>query len=170
MELDGRVALITGGASGIGRETAMLFARQGAKIALADIDAAGLKAAAGEISDTGGEVQTLSLDVTGEVAWEQAVAQVVAHFGSLQVLVNAAGVELMKSIAETGLDDFHRLMAVNVDGVFLGTKYALPAMQRSGGGSIVNISSIAGINGYPNQAAYCRRRACATSERIGHRQ
>ena len=155
MDLNGKIALVTGGASGIGRETSAVFARHGAKVAVADINADGAQETVAEIARSGGEAIAVNLDVTREESWEAGVSQVVDAFGGLDVLVNSAGVELLKSIAETSLEDFRWLTGINVDGVFLGIKYSLPAMQASGGGSIVNISSIAGLIGFPNQAAYC---------------
>jgi len=150
-----KVAIVTGGASGIGRETAQALAKCGGKVAIADINQSGAEQVAAEIAEAGGEALAVPLDVADEASWQAAVEAVVAHFGRLDILVNSAGVELMKSIADTSLEDFRWLMAINVDGVFLGIKYALPAMRDSGGGAIVNISSVAGINGYARQAAYC---------------
>jgi len=155
MDLSGRVALVTGGASGIGRQTAELLAEHGARLAVADMNAAGGEATCASIQTAGGEALFVPLDVTDEAAWEACMAMVADRFGRLDVLVNAAGIELVKMLHETSLADFRRVMAVNLDGVFLGTRFGVTAMADSGGGSIINISSIAGINGYARQTAYC---------------
>jgi len=155
MDLTGKVALVTGGASGIGRQTAELLAKHGAKLAVADMNAEGGEAACAAIQAAGGEALFVPLDVTDEAAWEAALATVADRFGRLDVLVNAAGIELVKMLHETSLADFRRVMAVNLDGVFLGTRYGVAAIGETGGGSIINISSIAGIRGYARQTAYC---------------
>jgi 3(or 17)beta-hydroxysteroid dehydrogenase len=154
MDLNGKVALVTGGASGIGRETCLHLARNGAKVAVADINEAGAAETMGMIEGDGGKAMTVVFDVTDEDVWPRAIGQVTGKWSGLHVLVNAAGVELMKSMAETSLKEFRWLMSINLDGVFLGTKYGVAAMAGDGG-SVINISSVAGINGYPNQTAYC---------------
>lgn len=155
MDVTGKVALVTGGSSGIGRETAMTLARAGARVAIADINAENGAETVATLEGLGSEAVFVSLDVADEAAWEQAVETVVGRFGRLDILVNAAGIELVRTLSETSLADFRRVMAVNLDGVFLGTKYGVEAMSKSGGGSIINISSIAGIRGYSKQSAYC---------------
>lgn len=154
-ELTGKVALVTGGASGIGAETARLLAARGAAVAVGDINAAAGAANVAIIEEAGGRAAYLPLDVTSEASWEATVAAVVERFGGLHILLNGAGIELVAKIPDTSLADFQKVMAVNLDGVFLGIKYAMPAMRDSGGGSIINISSIAGIRGYMRQIAYC---------------
>ncbi len=146
--LENKVALITGAASGIGAETARLFASPGAKIAVADRDAAGGHKVAAETDG-----HAIEMDVTSEADWKRAVTATVETFGGLHVLVNCAGIELVKSMAETSYEDWRRVMSVNLDGVFLGTRAAIGVMRK--GGSIVNISSVAGINGFSRQVAYC---------------
>ncbi len=153
-DVAGKVALVTGGASGIGAETARILAGHGAAVAVADLDEKGGQEVAAEIQSMGGQACFSALDVTSEEDWTAAVASTVEHFGGLHIVVNGAGIEIMAKIADTSLADFHRVMAVNVDGVFLGIKQAMPAMRESGGGSIINISSIAGIRGYSRQIAY----------------
>ena len=153
--LAGKVALVTGGASGIGAETARLLAAQGAAVAIADINGEAGAANAAMIEEAGGRAAYIPLDVTDEASWQAAVRSVVDRFGGLHVLLNGAGIELVAKIGDTSLADFRKVMAVNLDGVFLGIKYAMPAMRDSGGGSIINISSIAGIRGYMRQIAYC---------------
>lgn len=145
--LAGKVALVTGAASGIGAEASRLLAAHGAKVVAADQNLAG----ALQVADVGG--LGLAMDVTSESDWTRAIAETVAKFGGLDVLVNCAGIELVRSIADTSLEDWRRVMSVNLDGVFLGTRAALGAMRK--GGSIVNISSVAGLNGFSRQAAYC---------------
>lgn len=146
--LENKVALITGAASGIGAETARLLASHGARVAIADRDVVGASRVAEE---TGGHA--IEMDVTNEADWKRAVAGTVSIFGGLDVLVNCAGIELVKSIAQTSYEDWRRVMSVNLDGVFLGTRAAIGVMRK--GGSIVNISSVAGINGFSRQVAYC---------------
>ncbi len=150
-----QIVLITGAASGIGRETALLLAANGARIAVADVDAQGGRETVGRIEAAGGEAALLGLDVTREADWAAAIDAVIGRFGRLDVLVNSAGIELVKAIADTSFEEWRRVLAVNLDGVFLGTKAAIAAMAARGGGSIVNISSVAGINGFSRQAAYC---------------
>jgi 3(or 17)beta-hydroxysteroid dehydrogenase len=147
----GGTVLITGGASGIGRECAALFLQRGARVALADIDVQGGARAAVEL----GEGATFfELDVSSEASWSRLLASIGAAWGRLDVLVNAAGIALNADIEETTLEQFHRIHAVNVDGVFLGCKAVIPLMRAGGGGSIVNLSSIAGLRGVAKLAAY----------------
>ena len=147
--LEGKVALISGGAKGQGEAEAKLFAREGAKVVLGDIlDDEGRKVEA-EINDTGGDVTYVHLDVTSEDDWEAAVGEAVTRYGKLDILVNNAGVSLRHKDMDVPTEDWDWIMEVNAKGVFLGTKYVIPAMKRAGGGSIVNISSIAGILGRP---------------------
>jgi NAD(P)-dependent dehydrogenase (short-subunit alcohol dehydrogenase family) len=151
--LDGKVALISGGARGQGAVEAKLFAREGAKVVFGDIlDEEGRKVEA-EIRAQGGEATYVHLDVTRAEDWQRAVQTAEARYGKLDVLVNNAGIVIRGSIEETREEDWDRLMAVNLKGVFLGTKYALPAMRRAGGGSIINISSGAGIAPAPGTSA-----------------
>jgi cyclopentanol dehydrogenase len=147
--LDGKVALISGGARGQGSAEAQLFAREGAKVVFGDIlDAEGRQVEAG-IRAAGGEATYVHLDVTNEASWRAAVDTAVSRYGALHVLVNNAGIYIRKRIEETTEDDMDQILAVNVKGVFLGVKHVLPAMRRAGGGSIINISSTAGLVGNP---------------------
>ncbi len=148
--LDGKAVLITGAASGIGRATAGLLAGEGATVALADIDEAGGREAAQAID---GAVFH-RLDVTDETDWARVTGAVVERLGRLDGLVNGAGIVLAASIEETTLEDWRGVMAVNLDGTFLGCKHVLGAMRGTGGGSIVNLSSVSGIVGGHNLAAY----------------
>src|SRR2546428_4588558 len=148
--LDGKVALISGGARGQGATEAQLLSREGAKVVLGDVlDEAGRHVEAA-IRTAGGEATYVHLNVTSEADWRAAVDTAERRYGQLHVLVNNAGILIRKSIEETTEDDWDRIMAVNVKGVFLGTKYAIPAMRRAGSGSIINISSTAGLVGSPS--------------------
>lgn len=147
MRLDGKVALITGAASGMGASMARIFAREGARVALADVlDEEGRKLA-GEITAANGAAAFHHLDVTSESEWQSVVAAVVAEWGRLDILVNDAGLSgsAAADLFDTAVWD--RLMAVNARGVFLGMKFAIPEMKAKGGGAIVNISSISGVTG-----------------------
>jgi cyclopentanol dehydrogenase len=145
-KLDGKVALISGGARGQGAAEAETFTREGARVVFGDIlDAEGRKVEAG-IRAAGGEATYVHLDVTSEADWESAVKTATSRYGRLDILINNAGILIPRvPIEERTAAEWDRVMAVNAKGVFLGTKHAIPAMRRAGGGSIVNISSIAGI-------------------------
>ena len=142
MRLEGKVALISGGARGMGAEEALLFAREGAKVVIADVLDEGRDIAA-QIG--GGQAIFARLDVTNEGDWQRAVSLAEEVYKRLDILVNNAGVSAVGGIEDTTEEEWDRVMAVNAKGVFLGTKYAIPAMQRAGGGSIINISSQLGI-------------------------
>lgn len=145
-KLDGKVALISGGARGQGAAEAKTFVQEGAQVVFGDIlDDAGAHVEA-DIRAAGGEAVYVHLDVTSEADWRGAVQEAVSRFGKLNILVNNAGIIIPRvPIEERTGDEWDRVMAVNAKGGFLGTKYAIPAMRQAGGGSIVNISSIAGI-------------------------
>jgi 3alpha(or 20beta)-hydroxysteroid dehydrogenase len=144
--LDGKVALISGGARGQGAAEAATFVREGARVVFGDVrDDEGKKVEA-TIRAGGGDAVYVHLDVTNEADWQSAVQTALARHGRLDVLVNNAAIVIPRvPIEERTADEWDRVMAVNAKGVFLGTKHAIPAMRRSGGGSIVNISSVAGI-------------------------
>lgn len=145
--LESKVALISGGARGQGATEARLFAREGASVVIGDLlDEEGQKVEA-EIQEMGGHASYVHLDVTSENDWLNAVQVAVDRYGKLDVLVNNAGISLNKKIEATTEKDWDRVMDVNAKGVFFGTKHAIPAMRRAGGGSIVNISSVAGLIG-----------------------
>ena len=149
--LDGKVAIITGAARGQGEAEARLFAAEGARVLLADVlDDEGEKVAA----DIGDAAAFTHLDVTDEGQWTAAVATAEDRFGPVTVLVNNAGVLHFQALHKTEADDFDRVMRINVRGVFLGMKAVTPSMTRAGGGSIVNISSTAGLQGLPFLGAY----------------
>jgi 3(or 17)beta-hydroxysteroid dehydrogenase len=147
--LAGKTALITGAASGIGRATAVLFHAEGAKVAATDRNEAGLEEAKA-FADL-----VLLQDVTDEARWRQVVDIVVAAFGRLDILVNSGGIALKGNIETATLDDWRKTQAVNVEGTFMGCREAIRAMKQTGGGSIVNLSSVAGIIGDAQSAAYC---------------
>ena len=161
MRLEGKVALITGAATGVegelmgfGGTAARLFAREGAKVALGDIDEAGGEKTAAQIGESGGAALFVRLDVTSEQDWIDAIQITVSHFGRLDILVNNAGTSAPYLVHETTEENWDAQMAVHAKGVFLGTKHAIPEMRRVGGGSIVNTSSIVGIVGSPTSTAY----------------
>ena len=149
--LDGKVALISGGARGQGAAEARLFAAEGARVVLADVLDDEGAATAAEIGDA---ARFVHLDVTDESQWQAAVAAAEEAFGPVTVLVNNAGILHFQHVTRTDLADFDRVLRVNVHGVFLGMKAVAPSMERAGGGSIVNISSTAGLQGLPSLSAY----------------
>lgn len=148
-----KVALVTGGAKGIGEACALLLAKEGAKVVVSDLDIAAGAKVVKAIKAAGGEAIFIQQDVTDEASWPKAIAAAVERFGALHVLVNNAGIAIPGSAVEATLADWRKTMAVNLDAVFLGTKYAIPAMTDKNG-SIINISSIEGIVADPNLAAY----------------
>ena len=147
MRLEGKVAIITGGANGMGAEECRIFAREGAKVVIADILEAEGRQVEAEIAEAGGDAVFARLDVTSEDDWQAAVDAAVARYGKLDVLVNNAGIGMGNTPDNLRVEDWDALMNINAKGVFLGMKYAIPEMQKAGGGSIVNISSISGIVG-----------------------
>ena len=152
MRLVGKVALISGGARGMGAAEARLFAREGAQVIIGDILAAEGGAVEADIRAKGGEAAFVRLDVTSEADWQKAVGLAQSRFGKLNVLVNNAGIGGGSRIEDTTAEDWNRMMDVNAKGVFLGTKAVIAAMRRAGGGSIVNISSQLGLVGTDNSS------------------
>jgi NAD(P)-dependent dehydrogenase (short-subunit alcohol dehydrogenase family) len=150
--LAGKVALVTGAGSGLGRAIARRFASEGARVAIADIDPTGGQAAAVTLGDAACFVEH---DVTREDSWSRALEATHAAFGRLDVLVNNAGVVTIGDVERTTLEEWRFVHAVNLDGTFLGCKHAIPRLRASGGGAIINMSSIAGLIGVHNLAAYC---------------
>jgi len=147
MRLAGKVALISGGARGMGAEEARLFAREGARVVMGDVlDAEGRQVEA-QINEAGGEAIFVHLDVTSEEGWANAVQAAVQRFGKLDVLVNNAGISGRSAGDGTAEERWDRVMDINSKGVFLGTKQAIPEIRKAGGGSIINISSIYGLVG-----------------------
>ncbi len=154
MRLEGKVALISGGARGQGAVEAKLFAQEGAKVVIGDILENEGDQVEAEINESGGECLFVHLDVTSQAHWERAVAAAVSSFGKLDVLVNNAGIWRRGRVEDTTVEDWDTIMDVNAKGVFLGTKLAIPEMRKAGGGSIINISSTAGLVGGPRSSAY----------------
>ena len=154
MRLEDKVVFISGGAKGMGAVEAKLFAKEGAKIVIGDLLEEEGKRTEAEINETGGECLFVPLDVTNEQQWEQAVAAAVGRFGKLDVLVNNAGIFRSHPVEETSSDEWDQVMDINAKGVFLGAKHCIPAMRAAGGGSIINISSVAGLVGNPFSSAY----------------
>jgi NAD(P)-dependent dehydrogenase (short-subunit alcohol dehydrogenase family) len=150
--LEGKRAIVTGAGAGIGEAIANKLSGEGAHVALADLDEQAAKRVASEL---GGKTLARQTDVTRAGEVEALVQGVVEEWGGLDVMVNNAGIGVAATAPETSEEDWDRLMAVNLKGTFFGIKYAVPAMRNSGGGSIVNISSIAALVGIPDRAAYC---------------
>jgi len=147
MRLAGKVALISGGARGLGAAEAVMFAREGAQVVIGDVLDDEGRAVEAQVAAKGGKAKYVRLDVTREADWQEAVTTAERTFGKLDVLVNNAGISIVGRVEDTPLADWQRVMDVNATGVFLGTKAAIPAMRRAGGGSIVNISSQLGLVG-----------------------
>ena len=153
--VQGKVALVTGGASGIGRGCAEKLAAEGAAVVVTDLQDHKGEEVVQAIAGAGGTANYLHHDVTDEAAWQDVIGKVRAQDGRLDILVNNAGIGLGGSVLDMSLADFRRQTAVNVDGVFLGCKHAIPLMRQGGGGSIINMSSVAGLKGSPMLAGYC---------------
>ena len=154
MRLEGKVALISGGARGQGATEGQLFVDEGAMVVLADILDVEGEATAAQIRENGGEASYVHLDVTSEDEWRNAVEFALQTYGRLDILINNAAIYKRTPIVDTDVEEWRQIMEVNSTGVFLGTKHAIPAMQRSGGGSIINISSTAGLIGSARGSAY----------------
>ncbi len=161
--LEGKVAIVTGGAEGIGQATARMFAREGAKVVVADINDAKGKGTAEAIQKDGGDAVFISLDVTKEDSWRALMEAAIQKYGRLNVLVNNAGISRAKDIEATTLDDWNAIMNVNATGVFLGTKIAIEFMKDNGElCSIINRSSIDGQIAEPGLFAYCASKGAVT--------
>lgn len=154
-QVNGKVAIVTGGARGIGAACARMLAREGAKVVVTDIDDNEGQALVDGLRKGGGEAMYLNQDVAVEGRWPEVIAEVEKRYGRLDVMVANAGIAIRVPIVDMSLDDWRRQQSVNLDGVFLSVKHAIPAMRRSGGGSIVVMSSIAGLRGSPGLAGYC---------------
>jgi NAD(P)-dependent dehydrogenase (short-subunit alcohol dehydrogenase family) len=154
-QVEGKVAIVTGGASGIGAACAATLAREGAKVVITDIDDASAQAVVGKIVAAGGEAICLHQDVSIEEEWPGVIEATERRFGQLNVMMANAGIGILCKAIEMSLADWRRQTAVNLDGVFLSVKYAVPAMRRAGGGSIIITSSVAGLRGSAGLAGYC---------------
>ena len=148
MRLKGKTALITGGAQGLGAAIASRFAEEGAAVFIGDLNADTASATVNAIKEKGGQAFFVSLDVTSEQSWQNAMAAIVKETGKLDVLVNNAGINIREPIEEMKAESLDAMLAVNVKGPFLGCKYAIPVFRKNGGGSIINMSSICGIVGH----------------------
>ncbi|WP_428685723.1 SDR family NAD(P)-dependent oxidoreductase [Reyranella sp.] len=153
-QVSGKVAIVTGGASGIGEACAETLAREGASVLITDIDDTLGKGVVERIIKAGGKAHYVRHDVRDEGAWPGIVADAEKRYGRLDIMVANAGIGIMSPIATMTLADWQRQQAINLDGVFLSIKYSIPAMKRVGGGSIVLMSSVAGLRGAPGLAAY----------------
>lgn len=154
MRLAGKIAIITGGGSGIGHETAKLFASEGASVVVADRDRSAADRVAEEITSSGGKAFAAAVDVTREAEVKSLIESAVAEHGRLDILVNNAGYGFAGTVVTTTEEDWDALMAVNVKGVFFGCKHAIPVMEKQGGGVIVNTASTVSIVGITDRAAY----------------
>ncbi|MFQ5972017.1 MAG: SDR family NAD(P)-dependent oxidoreductase, partial [Alphaproteobacteria bacterium] len=154
MRFQGKVAIVTGASLGIGKATSEALAQEGARVVLASRDPESGQKAATAITDRGGEVVFASTDVSREEECRALIDRAVGLYGRLDILVNNAGVYLQGDAKSTSQADWNRVLAINLTGAFLCTKYAIPAMVRSGGGVIVNVSSEAGLTGIKGQVAY----------------
>ncbi|MGB3501632.1 MAG: SDR family oxidoreductase [Mesorhizobium sp.] len=161
--LAGKVAIVTGGASGIGEATCKRFAEEGAAIMVADLAADAAAKLAAEIAASGGQADSHQLDVSSEAAVIELMKHVNERFGRLDVVVNSAGIAHRKPEVETTEEEWDRVMNVNVKGTFLMTKHAVPEMKKAGGGAIVNIASIAANVGWAGWAAYCASKGAVRS-------
>lgn len=149
-----KVALVTGGALGIGRATAEMLAREGAKVVVTDVRQKEGEEVVARIKAQGGEAIFVLHDASNEDQWKAAIDASFKAFGKLNIVVNNAGIALGKTVEDTTLAEWRKVQEINLDGVFLGTKYGIEALRKSGGGSIVNLSSIEGLVGDPGLAAY----------------
>jgi NAD(P)-dependent dehydrogenase (short-subunit alcohol dehydrogenase family) len=155
-QVQGKIAIVTGGASGIGAACAETLASEGATVIVTDVDASRGEDVVASITTAGHAAMFLPQDVTDETRWKEIVGEIEARFGRLDVLVSNAGIGLwVPSIVDMQLEDWRRQIAINLDGVFLSVKHCIPAMRRASGGSIILMSSIAGIRGSAALAGYC---------------
>ncbi len=162
--LAGKIAIITGAAGGIGEGDARLFAKEGAKVVVVDINETEGKKVAEDIKKDGGEAVFIKLDVTKESDWKALMAEVIGKYGKLNILVNNAGVSLGKTVEETSLDEWNWVMGINSTGVFLGTKYAIATMKNNGElCSIINRGSLDSYFGESGLAAYCASKGAVKS-------
>ncbi|WP_136604972.1 SDR family NAD(P)-dependent oxidoreductase [Paenibacillus dokdonensis] len=152
--LTGKVAIITGAANGMGAAEAKLFASEGAKVVATDINEDALNEVIQEITNSGGEAIGVKHNVASEAEWKQIVENTVKQFGKVDILVNNAGVSTTMTIANLEMEQWNKVLDINLNGCMLGMKYAIPEMQKNGSGSVINISSIGGIVGMAGSSAY----------------
>jgi 3(or 17)beta-hydroxysteroid dehydrogenase len=158
--VDSKVAIITGGSQGLGEASARALYNEGASVVIADINIVLGQALAAELGD---RALFVELDVTCESAWQKVIATTLAQWGRLDILVNNAGIVLLGTIEDTSLNDLRKIQAVNIEGPFLGCKHAIPIMAKNGGGSIINMSSVAALSGTPAFAAYSATKGAVRS-------
>jgi NAD(P)-dependent dehydrogenase (short-subunit alcohol dehydrogenase family) len=164
MKLSEKTCIVTGGASGIGRATAVAFAREGARVTVADLNAAGGEETAETIRAAGGEAIFVKSDVAQEADCRQVVEATVEAFGRVDVLFNNAGINPMEgSVVDMSVADWRRVLAVNVDSIFFCSRFAIPEMRRTGGGRIINTASPASFKGWPGNAAYITSKGAVLS-------
>ncbi|MBU5213347.1 glucose 1-dehydrogenase [Heyndrickxia oleronia] len=154
MRLENKVAIITGGGTGIGRETALLFAKEGAKVVVTDINQDSGNQTVKDLQANGNEALFIHHDVSNEDDWKKVAKETIDQFGKVDILFNNAGIYKIKPLAEIELDEWNRLMSINVTGVFLGMKHIMPLMAEQKKGSVINASSIAGLMGSPGHVLY----------------
>ncbi|MFC8684301.1 SDR family NAD(P)-dependent oxidoreductase [Brevibacillus porteri] len=152
--LEGKVAIISGGGTGIGKTTAIRFAKEGAKVVVTDINLESASKTVAEIKDAGGQAIAIAHDVSREEQWQQVVETTVEQYDKVDILFNNAGIYIIKPLADITVEEWNRLMAINVTGVFLGMKHVMPLMAKQQGGSVINASSIAGLFGAPGHVLY----------------
>src|SRR5262245_12734676 len=156
----GKIALVAGAGSGIGRASALALAAHGATVMCADLNPDGARQTADSITAAGGSGSSCQLDVASEAAWQRTIEEVLKTDGKLHIAVNSAGISFARPVWEITLDEWRRIMAINLEGVFLGTKHAILAMRlHSEGGSIINVSSASGIKAAPGASAYASSKA-----------
>ncbi|MGK5111817.1 MULTISPECIES: SDR family NAD(P)-dependent oxidoreductase [unclassified Geodermatophilus] len=164
MKLSGKACIVTGGASGIGRATAVAFAREGARVTVADFNAAGGEETVETIRANGGEAIFVKSDVSQEADCRQVVEATVEAFGRVDVLFNNAGINPMEgSVVDMSVEDWRRVLSVNVDSIFFCSRFAIPEMRRTGGGRIINTASPASFKGWPGNAAYITSKGAVLS-------
>ncbi|EAS8534629.1 SDR family oxidoreductase [Salmonella enterica] len=154
VRLKNKVAFITGAASGIGKATSVLFANEGAKLVISDINEKLLNQTADELREITPDILPVKLDVSNESEWQSAIRQTETRYGCLDILFNNAGIYIIKPLLDTSLEQWNTLMSINVTGVFLGMKHAIPLMRKKRNGSIINASSVAGLNGAAGHTLY----------------
>lgn len=154
MRLQGKVAIITGAANGMGAAEAILFAKEGAKVVATDINEEKLNELADKVKSAGGDILVMKHNVASEEEWKSVVAKTVQTYGQIDILVNNAGVAINKNFATMEMDEWNWVMDINLNGCVLGMKYAIPEMQKTGAGSVINISSIGGIVGMAGSSPY----------------
>ena len=157
-----KVVIITGAGGGIGRATALRFAASGARVVATDLDEKVARATADAIAASGGVTLAIAHDVSSEAAWLDMLGRAEEQFGGVDVLVNNAGIFIIAPIEATTLDQWERIMAINVTGTFLGAKHVVPYLRKRGGGSIINMSSVSGVRGSANDAAYGASKGAVT--------